>query len=112
MKTFRRIGAGRHTAEGVIHAGEIVEFEGDMPFRETRRAKPELALREATTGTETGTLQMLELPTDDGGKLKVAYIVLKTASDAIDVHRVSAPRDDAAETFRRAPLPRRQRQRA
>ena len=37
-------------------------------------------------GDETGTFQMLEVPTDGGGKLKIAYIVLQGAPDVIDVH--------------------------
>ena len=113
MKTFYRVGAGRNAAEGVINLGEIVKIEGDMPFGEMRRTKAELATRDAITGTETGTFEMLEVPADGGGKLKVAYIVLKGTPDVIDVHRVSEPRSGASlsSSFRSTPARRRQRQR-
>jgi len=82
-----------------------------MPLREMRRAETELASGDAVIDEETATFQMLEIPTEGGGKLKVAYIVLKAAPDVIDVQRIPAcgPRPNA----RRASLPReRQRGRA
>ena len=87
METFDLVHAGLNTIESVTHLRQIREVEGDMPFGEMRRAKPELAMRDAAAGTETGTFQMLEIPTDGGGKLKVAYIVLEAAPDVVDVHR-------------------------
>src|SRR5215469_2703164 len=113
MKTFYGVGAGRDATEGVVHLGEIVEIEGDMPFRKMRRTKAELAPRDTVTGAETGTFQMLEIPADGGGKLKVAYIVLKGTPDVIDVHRVSEPRSGTSlsASFRSASTRRRQHQR-
>jgi hypothetical protein len=75
--------------KSVIELGETVEIEGDMPFREMSWPETELAAGDAIVDDETVTFQMLEVPTDGGGKLKVAYIVLQAAEDVIDVHRVS-----------------------
>ena len=61
-----------------------------MPFREMRRAETKLSAGDAIADDETATFQMLEIPTDGGGKLKVAYIVLQGAPDVVDVHQKPA----------------------
>src|SRR5277367_1349000 len=59
MKTFDRIGARRDMAKSVIQMGKRLKIEGDMPLREMRRAKAELAAGDAIAGDETATFQML-----------------------------------------------------
>jgi hypothetical protein len=54
---------------------------------------------------------MLKIPTDGGGELNVAYIVLQGTPDVINVHRVAAPRVSVSETFRPKATKRRQRER-
>jgi hypothetical protein len=111
VKTFYRVGTRRNLIKSVIELGEIVEIEGDMPFREMRWPETELTPSDAETGDETATFQMLKVPTDGGDELNVAYIVLQGAPDVINVHRVSAPGASVSETFRPKATKRRQRER-
>jgi hypothetical protein len=67
-----------------------------MPFREMSWPETELAAGDAVTGDETATLQMLDVPTDGGGKLKVAYVVIQGAPDVIDIHQLLSARDPIA----------------
>ncbi|HWD58416.1 MAG TPA: hypothetical protein VG308_09070 [Stellaceae bacterium] len=107
VKTFYRVRAGRDAFKSVVHLGEIDEIEGNMPFREMRWPETELAAGDAIIDEQAATFQMLEIPTDGGDKLKVAYIVLQAAPDVINVHRV--PDSETRSTSPMPARPKRQR---